>query len=104
MRLKKKLKTNIVEIKEKIDIFLNIKETDKHPLIIKELSISNLKSLLKNVQNIFNSINVDLIEFEDNKIAFRKLKKMLKNIISGAIPYYEYIVSGKHSFYKKRRV
>ena len=95
------LKEEIKNLKEEIDIFLSIKETNKKQLIAKELSITNLKILLKKIQIVFEDINVDFIKDENNKEAFRKFMNMLNNILNGTIPYYEYIVTGKHSFYKK---
>jgi hypothetical protein len=97
------LKPKIATLKKNIENFLNLtKKNQILPSIIEDLIMGNLKTILEEILDILkNKIKVDLINSPDNKEAFRKFMNMLKNIIMGTIPYYEYIVSGKHSFYAR---
>ena len=65
----------------------------------KPKNISMLKTILEEIQKI-----IDIIEKPVDKIyeqPLLKLKNELSNVLKGSIPYYEYIVSGKHSFYTR---
>lgn len=66
------------------------------------LNLSEIKLLLTRIKNILLKIKINIENIHVcQRGLFLKSIDHINNILQGTIPYYEYIVSGKHSFYKK---
>ena len=92
--------------KNAMNDILNEKIIEDNIRILKQLNdneiskLPEIKKLLIRIKDILEKVNIENIHVCQRGL-FLKSIDHISNILQGTIPYYEYIVSGKHSFYKK---
>jgi len=81
------------------DLFTEFKKLGTYIKQDNEPNIPMLKTILEEIQKIIDIIEKPVGEIYEQPLL--KLKNELSNVLKGAMPYYDYIVNGKHSFYAR---